>query len=183
MHLGEVEDVFWMGKRGGRSWCLGGDVAPCAWGKVFLHRGSLYWRSRGRGCTQIGFQKTGDPKAGKLPKGKEVCPAGGTCLLWEGHSCPAPSLGACLWSWEPSVPLPYLQASAWGLETVCWHHVLLSRWASAFVPARVFQRGWLWCGISVIVASTEKKKPEGKASPVLYHLLCLPLCGPHPTPK
>lgn len=89
-----------------------------------------------------------------------MCPAGGTCLLWEGHSCPAPYLDACLWSWEPNVPLPYLRASARGLETVCWHHVLLSRWASAFVPAQVFQRGWLWCGISVIVASTEKQKEK-----------------------
>lgn len=66
-------------------------------------------------------------------------------------------------------------------NSVCWHHVLLSRWAAAFVPTEVFQRGWLWCGISVMVASTEER--EGKASPVPYHLLLLPPCGPHSTPK
>lgn len=81
-------------------------------------------------------------------------------LLWDGHSCPAPCLDACLWSWEPGVPLPYPWASARGLETVCWHRVLLSRWASAFVPAQVFQRGWLCCGISAIVASAEKQKEK-----------------------
>lgn len=66
-------------------------------------------------------------------------------------------------------------------NSVCWHCMLLSRWAAVFVPAKVFQREWLWCGISVIVASTEEI--EGKASLVLYHLLFLPLCGPSLTPE
>lgn len=163
MHLGEFKDVFWMGRQGGGAGVWLGMLLLC-WRKGVLAQSILYWRSRGRGCIWTGLQKTGDPKAGcccvKQPKGKELCPAGGTCLLWGGHSCPVPSLDGCLWSWEPSVPLPYLWASAWGLETVSWHQVLLSRWACAFVPAQVLQRGWFWCGISVIVASTEKLKEK-----------------------
>lgn len=52
--------------------------------------------------------------------------------------------------------------------------VLLSRWASAFVPNEVLSAGWLWCGILVIVVSTGKKKINQEEKQLQFFTTCFP---------
>lgn len=180
MHLGKFEDVFWMGREGGEAGDWLEMLLLCSRKGVLAHR-ILVQRSRGTGCIWTGFQKTGDPKVGcccvKLPKGKEMCPAGGTCLLWEGHSCPAP-----LW-------MPVCGAGAFAISV----SLSLRLGNCLLAPCVAKQMGLCVCtrsSFSERVALVwhfsyccQHRKTEGKASPVLYHLLPLPLCGPHPTPE